>query len=231
MKIGIIGAMDIEVAALVDELEGVQSQTFIGMTFNEGLLNGVPVVVVMCGIGKVNAALCAHVLIDHYAVDSVINTGVAGSLDVRINIGDLVVSTDAVYHDVNVEALGYAPGQMPDMDTFSFVADEGMCDIVCDVLREVAPNVQVYRGRVASGDQFVSSAEQKDRIVETFGALCCEMEGAAIAHACYLAKVPFVIVRAISDKADGSADMDYPTFKVEAARTCAALVGQVVQRL
>ena len=231
MTIGIIGAMDIEVEALVSKLEQAQAQTHLGMTFNQGLLHGVPVVVVMCGIGKVNAALCAHVLADRYGVDYVINTGVAGSLDACINIGDLVVSTDAVYHDMNVEALGYTPGQVPDMDVFSFAADKDLRDLVVTVAGEVEPSIGVFGGRVASGDQFVSSAQDKDRIVSTFGALCCEMEGAAIAHACYLAKVPFVVVRTISDKADGSADMDYPTFKVKAARTCATLVEHVVQRL
>lgn len=224
MKTGIIGAMDVEVEYLVGELENHSSQEHMGMTFHEGLLHSKPVVVVMCGIGKVNAALCAHVLTDHFGVGAVINTGVAGSLDDAINVGDLVVSTDAVYHDMDVTALGYAPGKVPNMDTLAFPADDTLRQTVVRIAREVAPEIGVYEGRVASGDQFVSSAERKDWVVGTFGARCCEMEGAAIAHACYLARVPFVIVRAISDKADGSADVDYPTFKVEAARRCATIV-------
>lgn len=228
MKIGIMGAMDIEVSHLVGELTNPVVQEHMGMTFNEGLLNGTPVVVVMCGDGKVNAAVCASVLIDRYGVTAVINTGVAGSLDARIDIGDLVVSTDVVHHDMDVTPLGYAPGQVPGMDTLSFAADEGLRTIVVRVVRKVAPQIAVFEGRVVSGDQFVGSPERKEWIVNTFGGLCCEMEGAAIAHVCHIAHVPFVIVRTISDKADGSAEMDYPTFKIAAARLCAAIVEHCV---
>lgn len=230
MKIGIIGAMDIEVSHLVGELTNPVVQEHMGMTFNEGQINGTPVVVVMCGDGKVNAAVCASVLIDRYGVSAVINTGVAGSLDASINIGDLVVSTDAVHHDMDVSALGYAPGQVPGMDVLGFAADENLRAAVVRAAGEVAPEVAVFEGRVVSGDQFVGSSERKDWIVGTFGGLCCEMEGASIAHVCHLARVPFVIVRAISDKADGSAEMDYPTFKVKAARCCAAIVERCVSQ-
>lgn len=229
MKVGIVGAMDIEVDYLKSLLVGAQTHTYADMQFCEGMLNGTPAVVVMCGIGKVNAALCVQVLVDRFDVTHVINTGVAGSLDARIDIGDMVVSTDVVHHDMNVEALGYALGQVPNMEHFSFAADEHLRAEATRVAHEVAPDVTVYEGRVASGDQFVSSAEQKDFILSTFEALCCEMEGAAIAHACVLNAVPFVIVRVISDKADGSAHVDYPTFKVQAAHNCAALVEHMVQ--
>lgn len=216
--------MDIEVAHLKEQLVNAHSEHHAGMGYSEGLLGDTPVVVVQCGIGKVNAALCAQTLIERYGVTAVVNTGVAGSLDARIDIGDLVISTDAVHHDMDVQALGYEPGQVPDMDVFAFPTDTSLRAKVLEVTRKVVPEAQVFEGRVASGDQFVGSAEQKELIVSRFGALCCEMEGAAIAHACYLAEVPLVIVRVISDKADGSASMDYPTFKVTAAHRCACIV-------
>lgn len=224
MKTGIIGALDVEVEHLVRELENCTSQKLMGMTFHEGLLHGMPVVVVMCGIGKVNAALCASVLINCYGVSAVINTGIAGSLDSNIEIGDLVVSTDAVHHDMDMTPLGFAAGQVPYIGTLAFPADEGLRSAVLQAAQELDLGVTVFEGRIASGDQFVSTTERKDWVVSTFDALCCEMEGAAIAHACYLARVPFVIVRAISDKADGSAEVDYPIFKPEAARRCASIV-------
>ena len=231
MKVGIIGAMDVEVEHLVGELEDDQPFERFSMVFHEGALHGVPVVVVMCGVGKVNAALCAQTLIDRFGVTCIINTGVAGSLDNRINIGDLVVSTDAVHHDMDLTPLGYEPGFVPSMGTIAFSADNKLRELAVRVTHEVAPEIGVYEGRVASGDQFISSAEQKSRIVKTFGAMCAEMEGAAIAHVCHLAKVPFVIVRAISDKADAPASVDYPTFKREAAARCSQLVEHVVSQL
>ena len=158
----------------------------------------------------------------------IINTGVAGSLDNRINIGDLVVSTDVVHHDVDVTPLGYEPGFVPSMDTTAFAADDKLRELAVRVAHEVAPEIGVHEGRVASGDQFISSSEQKQRIVETFGAMCAEMEGAAIAHVCHLARTPFVIVRVITDKADEPASVDYPTFKRIASLHCSQIVEHIV---
>ncbi|MDO4797139.1 MAG: 5'-methylthioadenosine/adenosylhomocysteine nucleosidase [Coriobacteriales bacterium] len=231
VRVGIIGAMDIEVTQLCEALEGVQEEHCLGMTFYTGTLDGVDVVAVQCGVGKVNAALCAGVLVTIFDVTHVINTGVAGALDARIDIGDIVVSTDAVQHDMDCTPLGYAAGRIPLMDNSVFCADEDLSLEAVYAVRKVAPTVSVYQGRIASGDQFVASAEQKERIVSQFGAMCGEMEGAAIAHACHLAKVPFVIIRSISDKADGAATMDYPTLKIEAAARSAAVVEYMVGHL
>lgn len=228
---GIIGAMDSEVAYLRGRLEGASTQMHMGMEFCAGTLQGHPVVVAMCGIGKVNAALCAGVLVERYGVVGIVNTGVAGSLDARIDIGDLVVSVDAVQHDMDVRSLGYEAGQIPGMDVLAFEADPRLRSAVVKVASLVAPDVRVHEGRVISGDQFVSGEDAKDRIVETFGGLCCEMEGAAIAQACHLAQVPFVVVRAISDKADGTATVDYRTFEKEAADNCARIVEELVRVL
>lgn len=224
MKIGIIGAMDLEIATLREKMTITSTKTAASMEFCEGTLNGTSVVVVKCGIGKVNAGMCVQILHDLFSVTHVINTGIAGSLRAEINIGDIVVSTDAVQHDMDVTALGYRTGQIPQIPVFSFEADKTLADTAETVCREVNPDIQVFRGRIVSGDQFVSSKEKKDFLIETFDGCCTEMEGAAIAQAAYLNGLPFVVIRAISDKADDSAQMDYPTFEHGAALHSAKLV-------
>ncbi len=231
MKTGIIGAMAVEVASLKEQMTNAQVTTVAGMEFCEGELGGEKVVVVQCGIGKVNAAMCVQILADRYGVDRVINTGVAGSLDARLDVGDLVVSTDCAMHDFDVTPLGYAPGQVPGLDTLAFPANEDMVKAVVDAAAIAAPDIKVLPGRVVSGDQFISSQEQKDRILSTFGGLCCEMEGTAIAQAAWLNGLPFVVVRAISDK-PGTAEqvVDYNTFEAKAAKDCAAIVARMLRQ-
>ena len=192
-----------------------------GSDFYEGKLEGVDAVVVRCGIGKVNAALCAQILCDAFAVTHIVNTGIAGSLSNDLDIGDLVISRDAMYHDFDCCHFGYAPGQVPGLPV-SFPADETLIRLAKHAVEEVHPG-HSKEGRVASGDLFVSHQEQKDAIIAKTGALCTEMEGAAIAQAAHRNGVPFVILRAISDKADNSAQMDYPAFEQQAAHRCAAV--------
>ena len=201
------------------------------MEFNHGYLNGKEVVVVRSGIGKVNAGICTQILVDDYGVDCVINTGIAGSLRNEINIGDIVISTDAVQHDMDVRIFGYPLGEIPQMGVLSFQADEHLAEVAEEVCKEVNPEIQVFRGRVVSGDQFISSKEVKNHLIEEFNGSCTEMEGAAIAQGAYLNKIPYVVLRAISDKADDSATMDYPTFESEAARHCVNLLQEMVKRL
>lgn len=230
-KIGIIGAMELEVAELKSKMELRNVVDKAGMKFHEGILNGKDVVVVQCGIGKVNAGICVQILADLFAVDAVINTGVAGSLRAEINIGDIVVSTDACEHDMDVSALGYEPGIIPQMETSFFKADRKLAEEAITVCREVNPEINVYEGRVVSGDQFISDNTVKDRLIQQFDGSCAEMEGAAIAHAAFLNRIPYVVLRAISDKADGSAHMDYPEFERAAAAHCAKLVEHLAARL
>lgn len=228
--VGIIGAMDIEVALLRKRLSGRSTSEHAGIVFDQGTVGPTQVVVARCGVGKASAALCVQCMVDGFGVTHVVNTGVAGSLDARIGIGDLVVATDAVQHDVDVTALGYRPGQIPGLSTLAFGADPALSEAVSRAAAEVAPEIRVFGGRVASGDQFVADGATKARIIEQFGALCCEMEGAAVAQACWLNGVPFTVVRAISDKADGSDVVDYPTFEEQAAHRCAAIVGRLLER-
>ena len=230
-RIGIIGAMEIEVAKLKEMMTDVTVTVKASMEFNEGLLNGKPVVVVRSGIGKVNAGICTQILVDSFGVDGVINTGVAGSLRSEINIGDIVVSTDAVQHDMDVSALGYTRGQIPQIPVFAFAADEHMRKIAEEACREVNPDIRVFSGRVLSGDQFVSDKALKQTLVESLDGYCTEMEGGAIAQGAYLNGIPYVILRAISDKADDSATMDYPEFEKKAAQHCVNLTQEMVKRL
>lgn len=218
MKLGIIGAMDVEVATLKEKMSHKMERVIAGATYCEGILENLPVVVVQCGVGKVNAALCVQALCDCFAVTHIVNTGVAGSLDAKLDIGDFVISSDAIYHDFDCGALDYPIGQVPGLSVKAFPADKLLVDTAF-----TAANKQgsAYVGTVASGDQFVCKKDQKKTIVANTGALCTEMEGAAIAHGAWRNDVPFVIIRAISDKADDSAQMDYPTFEASAAKRCA----------
>jgi len=219
-KLGIIGAMAVEVAALKEKMEKMTVTHRAGMEFNDGILEGLPAVVVQCGVGKVNAALCAQILCDCYQVTHLVNTGIAGSLNADLDIGDLVVSRDAMYHDFDCVHFGYEMGKVPGMDVVAFPADRTMAELAFEAAEYVNPGHTSF-GRVASGDLFVAEKDAKNRIIDKTGALCTEMEGAAIAHTAYRNQVPFVILRAISDKADDSAEMDYPTFEAIAADRCA----------
>ncbi len=223
-KTGIIGAMDIEVEQLKKDMIVRREVKKAGMNFCEGVLNGQEVVVVRSGVGKVNAAVCTQILIDEFQVDAVINTGIAGSLNADIDIGDIVISTDVVHHDMDAVNFGYEPGQIPQMDVFSFEADEELAKLAEKTCREVNPDIKVFRGRVVSGDQFVADKAVKERISGLFHGFCTEMEGAAIAQTAYLNRIPFVIIRAISDKANDSASEDYPTFEKKAVAHSVRLV-------
>lgn len=231
MTIGIIGAMEEEVAVLKQEMDIEETVDYASMQFCKGTLCGKNVVIVRSGIGKVNAAICAQILADKFNVDVLINTGIAGSLDAAIDIGDMVISTDLVEHDMDATIFGDPLGQVPRMDTFSFPAEKDLIEKAVAANEEANPDIKTFAGRIVSGDQFVSSAEVKEKLVKNFGAKCTEMEGAAIAHAAYLNKVSCVIIRAISDKADNSATMDYPTFEKKAIEHSVRLVRNLLPRI
>ena len=223
-KIGIIVAMEEEKEAIEKIMTEVEIQSIYDLRFLKGKIQGKDCILVKSGIGKVNAASCAQILCDCFKVTHIINTGVAGSLKNEINIGDIVVSTDALHHDVDVRVFGYPLGEVPQMGCLAFPADERLTQLAVSSCKEVNPEIAAYKGRIVSGDQFVSDKQVKEEIVSNFQGFCVEMEGASIAHAAYLNHVPFVIIRAISDKADDSAKMDYPSFEKAAAAHSAKLV-------
>ena len=230
-KIGIIGAMELEVDALKAQMSGVKVTTKAQMEFYEGVLNGADVVVVRSGIGKVNAALCVQILADLFDVTHVINTGIAGSLNAELDIGDILISVDAIQHDFDVRIFGYALGELASMGIREFQADEALAKLALETCAEVNPDIHAKLGRVVSGDQFICDKAVKENLIREFRADCCEMEGAAIAHGAYLNSIPFLVVRAISDKADGTAEMDYPTFERRAAQHSAKLVEALVAKI
>ena len=229
--IGIIGAMEVEVAILKEKMEDVRIIKKASMDFYEGILAGKKVVVVRSGIGKVNAGICAQILADVFSVDAIINTGIAGSLNKNIKIGDIVLSTDVVQHDMDATGFGYRKGQIPQMPVFFFNADDNLRRLAAEVCKEVNPDIQVFEGRIASGDQFVCDQDVKNRIVSEFSAYATEMEGAAIGQAAYLNEIPFLVVRAISDKADGSAQMDYSEFEKAAVDHSVRLTLNMLARI
>lgn len=218
--IGIIGAMDKEIDELrelmlseSDNQNGCTVTRMSSMDFYQGTLYGHEVVLVRSGVGKVNAACAAQILITYFKVRAIINTGIAGSLNADIDIGDIVLSVDALEHDMNVRSLGYGQGVVPDQDISIYVADSKLRKIAKAAYEAAGLDVKLFEGRVLTGDYFISGDKVKDKLVSEFNGLCAEMEGGAIAHAAWLSQIPFLIIRSISDKADNSAHMDYPEFQ------------------
>lgn len=230
-KLGIIGAMEVEVETLRSHMAVTKCLSRAGMDFWEGELAGLPAVVVRCGVGKVNAALCVQILADLFQVTHIVNTGVAGSLNPALDIGDIVISRDVIHHDMDVAPLGYEPGQVPGLPVLAFPGDPELIRTASLACAQELPMLNTRIGRVISGDQFISGREVKKRLTAAFGGDCTEMEGAAVAQGAYLNGIPFVILRAISDKADDSATEDYPVFEQKAAVRCARLVEALAARL
>ena len=214
--VGIIGAMEIEISGLRECMENRQTEHISGIRFDWGTINGVLCTLAVCGPGKVNAAVCAQAMIMRFRPRMVINTGVAGGLYKDINVGDIVISSDALQHDFDVTGLGYERGVIPDLPVSIFQADTEMVEMAKEACEIVNPEIQCFVGRVVTGDQFISDNDKKKELVETFGGYCAEMEGAAMAQVATLNQVPFVIIRAISDKADNSAPVSYQTFEEQA---------------
>ncbi|MBQ9156281.1 MAG: 5'-methylthioadenosine/adenosylhomocysteine nucleosidase [Eubacterium sp.] len=214
--IGIIGAMKEEVEALIHQMEDKEEKTIAGMTFHRGRLWNNEAVVVKSGVGKVNMAVCTQLLIDLYEVNILINTGIAGGLLKGIQVGDMVISSDAVSHDVDVTSRGFKPGEIPFMETSVFKADPELVALAREACQIVNPEIGCYVGRVLTGDQFISDSGKKAQLVSTFDGCCVEMEGAAMAQVAALNNVSFVIIRAISDKADEEAQVRVEEFEDKA---------------
>ncbi len=228
--IGIIGAMDEEVAFIKEIAEVISAKNILGLDFYITKMGTNSVIIVKSGIGKVNAAACTQVLIDHFAVDCIINIGCAGAIYKDLNIGDVVVSTEGFQHDMDVTALGDPLGTIPRMDESFFKADKMLIDLAVKA-GEALEGHKVFTGPVASGDRFIATMEEKNKIWSHFKAYCAEMEGGAIAHVCYLNKIPFVIIRSISDKADEKADMSYEEFLHIAAKNSSIILENMLKNI
>lgn len=229
MRIGIVGAMETEVELLKGALQNLEIVSLGGLEYYVGTLHHHDVVVVRCGMGKVNAALCAQALVLQFDVGFILNTGVAGSIDDRLHVGDMVVPTKFVHADMDATAMGYQLGQVPQMDVFMFPADEELAAKLLESARVVSPDVQIIHGVAATSDKFIASVEDKQFLRDTYQAACCEMEGVALAHAAYLSGVPFAALRCVSDSADGEGFENYDKFEAEMSRRCASVVHQILE--
>ena len=230
-RIGIIGAMEIEVKHLKEQMQVTRVVEKASMEFNEGIYLGKEIVVVRSGIGKVNAAMCAQILVDEFQVELIINTGIAGGIAEVVDIGDIVISKDALQHDMDATGFGYPLGVIPQMESSIFVADSELVELARTICKEKNPDINTHIGRVVSGDQFISGQEKKQWLGDNFECYCAEMEGAAIAQVATLNNVKFVIIRAISDKADNTACEDYPQFEAKAANHAVNLVNGMLAEL
>ncbi len=225
-NIGIIGAMEEEITLLQQKANITDTKKIIGLTFYQGTLQNKKIVLVKSGIGKVNAALCTQVLIDHFDVDCIINVGVAGAIYKELTIGDIVISEDAVQHDMDTSVFGDPIGIIPRMEESYFKADKTLIELAKKC--HLTSKANIFVGRIASGDQFISTPEGKQKIWDTVQGYCAEMEGAAIAHACYLNQIPFVIIRSISDDAENKAHITYEQFVKIAATNSSELLEKML---
>ncbi len=226
--IGIIGAMAEELEVLLENLQDKQTTQHGPFTLHEGTLEGQKVLLAQCGIGKVNAAALTQLMILQH-VSKIIFTGVAGAVDKTLKVGDIVISTDAVQHDSDVRALGYQLGEVPG-ETLSWQADETLRELAFDAAQTIQ-GINVIKGRVLSGDQFIASAEKVRELREVFNGACAEMEGAAVAQICSKWQLPFVIIRSMSDSADPDAQVNFREFTKVAAARAKQVVRLMLQKM
>lgn len=234
MEIGIFGAEKQEISFLKNNFN-YNAIKIAGITFYKGRISEHNVVLACSGIGKVNAALCCQILISEFNVNMIINTGTAGGLDDKLNTFDIAVSTESVQHDVDATAFGYAKGQIPGTKSAYWTADKKLRKIAVTAF-EIVKNelkiegIKLLEGRIASGDAFISENKVREKIIQTFNPLCAEMEGAAAAQVCVLNKIPYLILRSISDNAgkQNSAKISYEEFSKQAAKNSAKIVLKMI---
>jgi len=230
LTIGLIGAMDEEIELLLAGMEQSEEITRTGIRYVTGTFQGKSVVVCKSGVGKVNAAVTTQILIDHFGVSKVLFTGVAGAVHPDLNIGDIVISTECIQHDMDVSALGYPRGVIPYQEISAFPANKQLVDLAEQACREIS-NGNYKLGKVLSGDQFIASRDTVASLREELDGACVEMEGASVAQVCYMNGVPFVIIRSMSDKADGSAHVNFAEFTIEASQRSHAILEYIISHI
>ena len=226
--IGLIGAMALEVENLVKELENKREEQVGGIRFYLGTLMGKEVVLAVCGVGKCFAAICAQTMILTYCPECVINIGVAGALDPELQVGDMAVAEFAVQHDMDTSAIGDPVGLISGINLVNLPLDTALADKITDCARSLG--YRTKKGIVASGDQFIADGDKKAWIADTFGAIACEMEGAAIVQTCYQNGTPWAVIRSISDSVTGDG-MDFEQFKYLAASHSTAVVKALLENV
>lgn len=227
--IGIIGAMEQEIQGLRAMLTEPEATVISGIEFVSGRLHGTQVVMAVCGVGKVFAALCAQTMILRFPVRAIINTGIAGTLCHELGIGDVAISTDVVQHDMDTAGLGDPKGLLSGLNVIHLPASRTLAALAAEAVQ--AEGHHCVTGTIATGDQFLCDRERKEWIHHTFGAIAGEMEGGSIGQVCYVNRVPFVVIRAISDDAGGNAPEDYPAFAAQTAATSIRITSSVLERI
>lgn len=230
MTLGIISAMSEELEILLQDMKIDSKETKANMIFHKGMVWNTEAVAVVCGIGKVNAAVCAQILISEYKVDKVINVGVAGGVGKEIYPGDVVIGDNLVQYDMDTTAFGDPIGQIPRLDTFDFKCDESLIALAKEACKENG-NIKSFVGRIVTGDQFVADPAKVKWFDEEFKALACEMEGGSIAQVCYLNKIPFVVIRSISDNANNGAHMDFAEFTAIGVKNSTSILKSMVLKM
>ncbi len=225
--IGIICAMQIEADAIRASLTDTKTETVSNIEFTRGTLHGKEIVIAVCGIGKVFAAICTEAMILKYSPTLIINSGVAGTLTDKLSIGDIAIAKSLVQHDMDTSPLGDPIGLVSGINKIYFEADEKAVKAFEAAVSAIGANGTT--GTIASGDRFMSDTEQKGVIQKRFDAIACEMEGAAVAHVAYVNGVPFAVLRAISDSASGDAQMEYPKFVKMAAEKSHAIIDRFIK--
>lgn len=226
--IGLIGAMDEEIELFKKNMKGINQYQKANMVFYTGKFLGKDVTLVKSGVSKVNAAVCTQVLIDKFKVNNIIFTGVAGAIDPKLNIGDIVISKDAVHHDIYVKFLGLERGQIPYSDLRFFEANKRLRDIAKKVKIKDAT---IIEGRILTGENFIEDQKIKSELRKELEGDCIEMEGAAVAQVCTLNKIPFLIIRTISDRAEGEASQEFLEFTKKVANNSLIIVDEIIKKL
>ncbi|WP_254434157.1 5'-methylthioadenosine/adenosylhomocysteine nucleosidase [Halobacillus sp. Marseille-Q1614] len=229
--VGIIGPMEVEIDILREAMDIEETTEKGELTFYEGKLHGQSIVLVQSGIGKVNATVAAQMLISDFGADLLINSGVAGGIHPDLGLGDIVVSTETVHHDMDETAKGYKPGQIPYMDVRFFKADEELADLALEGTKGLPDYVDVFEGRIATGDQFIASEEKTEWIYDTFDAYVVEMEGAAVGQTAYLNQIPYVVIRSASDDAGEEASEIQENFVEEAAKNSSHVIEKMLENM
>lgn len=227
--IGIIGAMTVEMDKIKGMIENKKEETISGITFVQGTIFGKEVVAAVCGIGKVFAGICTQTMILTYHPTAIINVGVAGTLTTELGITDIAIADNMVQHDMDTSPIGDPVGLISGINIIQIPCSQSLVEKIQTCVEELGIHCKV--GTIASGDQFVVDKDRKETIVNQFDAIACEMEGAAIGQVCYVNGVEYAVIRAISDSADDSASMDYPTFTVKAAENSSKVMQRLIQSL
>ena len=222
--LGIISAMNVELESIKELMVDIKKKSISNISFYQGKINNKEVVIAVCGIGKVFAAICAQTMILNYKVDAILNVGVGGSLSKKLDVASVCISTSLVQHDMDTSPLGDPVGLISGINIVNIPADANIALNVKKILDKL--NINNEMGVIASGDQFINDKQKKNYIKRTFNAIACEMEGAAIAQVCYVNKVPFCVIRAISDNADGNSHIDYPIFVKMAVKNTTRLIDE-----